>query len=156
MSSAQRAAMQGYVKILRMQHQNVQCKALLILLHVWHKETNLKCLYILVRLVLFNVSNCIRTLNSHCSVQNSVSLWFLGLVLSSYDSYTLRYIVSTSGQDDLCFRLSALSLGIGQVLSAALRYFNISVAPNCCAAVYSVQSICFCTHHICHILLSYI
>jgi len=43
-----------------------------------------------------------------------------------------------------------------QVLSAAFRNFNISVAPNCCAAVHSVQSICFCTHHICHISLSYI
>jgi len=43
-----------------------------------------------------------------------------------------------------------------QLLSAAFRNFSIPVAPNCCAAVHSVQSICFCTHHICHILLSYI
>ena len=42
------------------------------------------------------------------------------------------------------------------MLSAALENYNISVAPDCCAAVHSVQSICFCTHHICHISLSYI
>ena len=130
---------------------------LYIFLRVQHKDTNLMCPCTLVRIVLFNVSNCIRISNSHWSVQNSVTLCVRGLVLSGYDPYNLRYIVSTSACHHKFLDLVKVDCSfLWQVLSAAFQNFNISVAPNCFAAVHSVQSVCFCTHHICHISLSYI
>jgi hypothetical protein len=129
----------------------------------------------LVRPVLFNVSNCIRASNSHWSVQNWVTLCVRGLVVPCYDPYLTVHCEY--------FSFSALSLGTGQAwllvdLAGAvsgtsiflshwtamllLYFFSQLVFAHTTSAIshypISVRYVpySFCTHHICHISLPYI